>query len=86
MDQTPLQARRGRGMGFSGCICVHPAQIAAVTRAYLPSDGELAIARAVLEAAEGELYKQLGVVELNGRMIDPPVVEQARRLLALVNG
>jgi citrate lyase subunit beta / citryl-CoA lyase len=69
---------RARAHGFGAKLCIHPRQVAPLHTAMQPSATELEWARQVLEAAQGTL----GAVQLNGRMIDKPVIERARRLLA----
>lgn len=85
-DEAGLEASAlaARGLGFSGKGVVHPRQIAVVHRAFSPGEEELAEARRVVEAlgaAEGR-----GVVALDGKMIDAPVAERARRLIAAAEG
>jgi len=58
--------------------CIHPAQVAAVHQALRPSDAELDWARRVLAAAEA----LPGTVQVDGRMVDKPVLQRAQRLLA----
>jgi citrate lyase subunit beta/citryl-CoA lyase len=75
-------ARAGRALGFGGKQIIHPAQIEPVTRAYAPSPDEVARARRVVEAFDAAERRGEGVVVVDGRMIDRPVVLQARRTLA----
>lgn len=66
--------------GFDGKMAIHPAQIAVIKAAFMPSAEELAHARAIIagvEAAGGA-----GVIALDGQMIDEPHLKQARRVLA----
>lgn len=71
-------ALRARRMGFGGKLCIHPAQVAAVNACFTYSEEEIAWARKVLAATE---KSNGGVVSLEGRMIDRPVIEQARAVL-----
>jgi citrate lyase subunit beta/citryl-CoA lyase len=64
-------------LGFTGKLCVHPRQVPVAAEALAPTDQDVAWARSVVEAAGDG-----GVVSLDGRMIDRPVVERARRVLA----
>lgn len=76
-DEALLLAElaRARGHGFGAKLCIHPKQVAPIHAALAPSAEELAWARHVLAAAEGAR----GAVQLDGRMIDKPVIERARR-------
>lgn len=69
---------RSLRFGFGGKLCIHPKQIGPVHEAMLPSDEELTWARRVLAA---DADAQGAAVQLDGRMVDLPVVIQARRIL-----
>jgi citrate lyase subunit beta/citryl-CoA lyase len=71
------RARRG---GFGAKLCIHPEQVAPVHAALGPGADELAWARRVVEAVR---TAGGGVVSLDARMVDAPVVRLAERLLAL---
>lgn len=64
-------------MGFGGRICIHPAQVSATNDAFQPSVNELEWARRIMESEPG-----VAVQVVNGQMIDKPLVERARRILA----
>jgi citrate lyase subunit beta/citryl-CoA lyase len=74
-----LEITRARRLGFAGKLCVHPSQVAAVTRAFSPTERELQWARGVTDAfgdgAEG------GVIVLDGEIVEEPVVRRARGIL-----
>lgn len=73
------EARHARALGYAGKIAIHPSQIAGIHRAFTPSDAEVERAGrivAALEAAGGN------VVQVDGEMIEAPVVAAARRTLA----
>lgn len=63
--------------GFTATACIHPTQVATIRAAYASTDTEREWARAVLAEAEG----QPGVFRFRGRMIDEPVLRQAREIL-----
>ena len=75
---------RMRAHGFGAKLCIHPKQVAPIHAALRPSADELAWARRVLQAANGadSADATRGAVQIDGRMIDKPVIERARRLLA----
>lgn len=81
MEGLLAYGRRSRALGFEGMGCLHPAQIRVIHRAYAPSEEEIARAAAVVEAYEAARAVGLGVVSLGSKMIDPPVVERALRLV-----
>lgn len=74
---TEDDARYAHRLGFGGKLCVHPSQLEAVNRAFLPSADEVAWARRVLEAAEGA---RGAAVAVDGKMIDKPVLLLAQRI------
>jgi citrate lyase subunit beta/citryl-CoA lyase len=78
LDGLQAEARDAVASGFSATACIHPSQVAVIRQAYAPTDAEVAAARAVLAAAEGEH----GVFTFEGRMVDEPVLRHARAVLA----
>ncbi len=79
LDAFGADARRAHAMGLTGAMCVHPNQIGVLNASFGASEADVAEARAILVAWESRVD---GVVNHNGKMIDLPVVERARRLLA----
>ncbi|MDE2982347.1 MAG: CoA ester lyase [Gemmatimonadota bacterium] len=80
-DLTRLrdEAEKAGRLGFTGKVAIHPAQIPVIHDVFTPSPEEVEQARRIVEAdrAAGG-----GAVSLDGRMVDRPVVEAARRVLA----
>ena len=85
-DGLEADARFARSLGFRGKACIHPDQVEIVNRVFTPSDDELSRARRIVEAYEQAVGEGDGVTALEGEMIDLPVVERARQVLALVEG
>lgn len=71
-------AAYARALGFGGKLCIHPSQVEVVNRAFAVRAEDVDWARRVLAAARDHS----GAFRLDGRMIDRPVLERARRLLA----
>ncbi|CAK9886635.1 MAG: Citrate lyase subunit beta [Candidatus Erwinia impunctatus] len=69
-------------LGYNGKALINPRQILPLHNAYAPTQEEVAYARQVVAAAEEGKQKGLGVVSLNGKMIDNPVINNARRVIA----
>ena len=61
--------------------CVHPAQIPVIHEAFAPSAAEIEKASRIVAAFEEAQQRGLGVVSLGSKMIDPPVVERAQKLM-----
>jgi citrate lyase beta subunit len=77
LEGLAADARRAVDFGFDGKLAIHPNQVAPINAAFAPSDAELERARKIVAAAgEG------GAVQLDGVMIDPPLVTAAQRVLA----
>jgi citrate lyase subunit beta/citryl-CoA lyase len=70
-------------LGFSAKLAIHPSQIGTIHAAFAPDEHEIARAREILAVFAEAEAKGTGAVALNGRMIDKPIVERARRVLAL---
>ena len=71
-----------RALGFEGMGCIHPSQIPVIHEAFAPSQTEIEKALKIVAAFEDAQQRGLGVVSLGSKMIDPPVVERARKLVA----
>ncbi|WP_281280429.1 HpcH/HpaI aldolase/citrate lyase family protein [Arenibacterium halophilum] len=72
---------RSRALGFGGKLCIHPDQIAATNAAFTPTQEERDWASRVittLDEANGS------AVQVDGKMVDRPVIERARQILAAV--
>ena len=75
-----LEARAAARDGFTAKMAIHPAQVETINRVFTPSDEDLAHARAIIAAFDEA--GDVGVVALNGVMLDIPHLKQARALLA----
>lgn len=82
LARVEREAREARAWGYRGKMLVHPAQVAPTHAAFRPSEAEAAWARKVLAAVADAKVGAGGVVLVDGRMVDVPVVEQARRVVA----
>lgn len=70
---------RAKALGFSGRACIHPSQVAIVSRIYAFSDEEIARAKRIVAASEAASG---GAVLLDGRLVERPLVAAAQRTLA----
>ena len=81
-DGLRESTRRARAMGFEGKGCVHPRQIRVIHEELRPGEAELEKARRIVAAFEEAEARGLGVVALGSKMVDPPVVKRALRMVA----
>jgi citrate lyase subunit beta / citryl-CoA lyase len=69
-------------LGFNGKSLIHPRQVDLLHRAYAPTGKELEYAKRVIAAAEEARRNGLGVISLDGKMVDPPVIKEAEMVLS----
>ncbi|TVT10435.1 citrate (pro-3S)-lyase subunit beta [Enterococcus durans] len=70
-------------LGFDGKSVINPRQIPLVNAIYAPTEKEIQHAKEVIWAINEAEAKGSGVISLNGKMIDKPIVERAQRVIAL---
>jgi citrate lyase subunit beta / citryl-CoA lyase len=75
-----LQSRR---LGFTGMSLIHPSQVDAVNAAFTPTPEETEYCRKVVAAYEEAEQRGEGAIAFGGQLLDRPIVERARRTLAL---
>ena len=80
-DAFRAMVRRARRFGFDGAGCIHPGQVKIVNEEYTPSEGEVAYARKVITMDQEARAAGRGSFQIEGKMIDIPVVVRAERLL-----
>lgn len=83
-DQEGIKAlvAEARRHGFDGASCIHPSVVPLLNDGFSPSDADIIEARRVVKALEDAEAQGLGAVSLDGRMIDKPVADRAKLLLA----
>lgn len=77
------QAQLHRGLGFVGKLCLHPAQLPVVEEVFSPRPDEVRWARRVIAVAA---ERGTGAIAVEGEMVDPPVVDRARRIIDTAGG
>ena len=75
--------KRSKQLGFQGRLCVHPSQVGPCNDIYSPSSEEIAQAGRIIEAFKEAQAKGLAAIQLDGKFIDPPVVERSKMILQL---
>jgi len=81
MEGLARWAESARALGFDGMGCVHPLQIPVIHQAFAPSQAEIEKALQIAAAFETAQQRGVGVVSLGSKMIDPPVVARALKLV-----
>jgi citrate lyase subunit beta/citryl-CoA lyase len=76
-----LWCRRSKAMGFVGMGCVHPRQVRVIHEEFAPAAAEIEKAQRIVAAFQEAEAAGRGVVSLGSKMIDPPVVQRALRLV-----
>ena len=74
-------AERAHRFGFSGGTCIHPGLVQALNEAFTPTADEVAYARKLIAADEKAAAEGRGSFSVDGKMIDIPVIDRARRLI-----
>ena len=75
-------AREARSLGFDGASCIHPAVVPILNEAFAPSPAALDKARRMVAAFDEATSLGRGAFAFEGEMVDLPIVERARRLIA----
>ncbi|MDD4081337.1 MAG: aldolase/citrate lyase family protein [Eubacteriales bacterium] len=83
-DEEGLEKDAGfaKSLGFDGKAAISPRHVAAINLAFSPTVVEINYAREVMAAIPKGEEAGLGVVSLHGKMVDKPIVERAKRVLA----
>lgn len=79
LDHFVASARFERNLGYLAKLCVHPSQLAPARQVFAPSKQEIAWAKQILEET-----RDSHAVMIEGRMIDRPVIDRARKILGRV--
>ena len=76
-------AQEARELGFDGKGAIHPSQVKIINEVFSPTPEEIEYARKVVAAFEEAQKRGSAVVALGRKMIDPPVVARAQRILRM---
>lgn len=73
----------GKALGFQGKMCIYPAQVSVVNEVFSPTEAEIAYAHKVIEAFRVAEAQGHASCTVDGKMIDYPLAERAKRVLAV---
>ena len=85
LDRFRAESASARALGYSGKLCIHPGQVAVANEGFVPSEAEVARARALLAAYEEASARGVAAIDFEGQMVDQPLAAQARRVIALAD-
>lgn len=77
------EAKAAKAIGYKGKFAIHPAQIEPINGVFTPAPAAVAAARTVITAYDAAEAAGHGAVQVDGQMVDAPVVARARNLVAL---
>lgn len=85
IEKLESEAETARKLGFQGKLVIHPAQVEPVNRIFTPTTEEIEYARKVVAAFEEAEQSGTAVIQVDGKMVEYPIVKRARELLAACN-
>ena len=81
LEALANNARESKSLGFAGMGCIHPRQVPVISETFLPADIEIEKAKKIAVAYEKSVAEGIGVVTIDSKMIDLPVVKRALRTI-----
>ena len=81
LEVVRAEAEFGARLGYSGKQIIHPAQVEPVQSAFTPNDEAIAYAKRIVESFEASQKEGRGAFALDGKMIDMPLLKNARKVL-----
>ena len=81
LDGLRRSVAASRRAGFQGRMCIHPEQVGPVNEGYAPTPEEIARAERVVAAFRAAEAKGSAAIQVDGQMIDYPIVREAERVL-----
>lgn len=82
LDGLAADTHRAAAMGYSGRLAIHPRQVGPIQQAFTPSADDIARAKRLLDAHAAHQAAGTGVFDLDGKMVDMPMVRAAESVLA----
>ena len=85
IDKLRASTEHARDMGFQGKFCIHPEQVGVVNEVFTPPQAEIDRAQRYVAAFEEAEAAGAASIQVDGYFIDYPIVEKARRILAMAD-
>ncbi len=84
-QQFRQDAIAGRNLGYTGKMCLLPRQVTLANEVFSPTAEEVDRSRRLVDAYEATTGEGRGVMEFEGKMIDPPLLKRARAVLEIAS-
>ena len=85
-DSLEHDIKKAISIGYSGKLAIHSSQVTLINQLFVPSEDQIQQAKQIIDAAEKAELEGKGSTSLDGKMIDVPIVERAKKLLAKYRG
>lgn len=85
IDALKASTELVRDMGYQGKLCIHPEQVPIINAVFTPGEDEIAKAKRYVEAFEAAEASGSASIQVDGYFIDYPIVEKARRVIAIAS-
>ncbi|MFQ5936955.1 MAG: HpcH/HpaI aldolase/citrate lyase family protein [Acidiferrobacterales bacterium] len=83
LDALKRTTQLARDLGFQGKLCIHPEQVGPINEVFTPTEKEIARAKKIVDAFDAAEAGGSASIQVDGYFVDYPIVERARRLLAI---
>lgn len=83
VEMLRRDCERARAVGFRGKMAIHPKQVPVMNDVFTPSQAEIDRARRVVDAYDAAVAAGQAVARMGDQMVELPIVDRARRTLAL---
>lgn len=82
-DEVGLKedAMKAKRLGMNAKACIHPNQIATINALFSPSPSDILYAKRVVQKASEMEQQGIGVFNLDGKMIDKPIIERMKKVI-----
>lgn len=86
MDGFEKETTEAKNLGFSGKSCIHPSQVIKVHEIFTPTKEDTEAALKIIEKAKEAEKEGIGVITVDGKMVDKPIIEKSQRIIKLARG
>ena len=83
LDALEADAKSAKQLGFQGKLCIHPNQVDICNRIFSPTDKDIDKAHKIVAAFKAAEAAGIGVLQVDGKFIDLPLVKQAQRIMKI---